>query len=197
MMDHLRPALVMIGLMTCLTGLAYPLAMTSLAQAAFPAQANASLIERDGRIIGSALVAQAFDQPHYAHSRPSANGFDAAASGASNLGPTSADLLAEIADRATEYRAVNGTTQVPIDAVTASGSGLDPHISVENARLQARRIAEARGVSVADVRRMIDEITEGPWLGLFGEAHVNVLRLNLALDAAFPLTPPVGDTADG
>ena len=205
-MDHLRPALVMIGLMTVLTGLAYPLAMTSLAQAAFPAQANASLIERDGRIVGSALVAQAFDQPHYAHSRPSANGFDASASGASNLGPTSADLMAEITDRAADYRETNGTTQVPIDAVTASGSGLDPHISVENARLQTRRIAEARGVPVADVRRMIDEIAEGPWLGLFGEAHVNVLRLNLALDAAFPLTPPAGDfslaplwgdTADG
>lgn len=197
MMDHLRPALVMIGMMTVLTGLAYPLAMTSLAQAAFPAQANASLIKRDGRIVGSALVAQAFDQPHYAHSRPSANGFDAAASGASNLGPTSVDLMAEIADRADAYRDTNGTTQVPIDAVTASGSGLDPHISVENARLQTRRIAEARGVPVADVRRMIDEITEGPWLGLFGEAHVNVLRLNLALDAAFPLTPPEAETADG
>ena len=196
-MDHLRPALVMIGLMTALTGLAYPLAMTGLAQAAFPAQANASLMMRDGQIVGSALVAQDFDLPHYAHPRPSANGYDAAASGASNRGPTSAALLADISDRAAAYREVNGTTQVPIDAVTASGSGLDPHVSVENALLQARRIAEARGVPVADVRRVIDALAEGPWLGLFGEAHVNVLRLNLALDDAFPLSPPAGQEVEG
>ncbi|MGP9804380.1 potassium-transporting ATPase subunit KdpC [Paracoccus sp. NSM] len=197
MMDHLRPALVMIGLMTALTGLAYPLAMTGLAQAAFPTQANASLMMRDGQIVGSALVAQDFDLPHYAHPRPSANVYDAAASGASNLGATSAILLADISDRAAAYRQINGTTQVPIDAVTASGSGLDPHVSVENALLQARRIAEARGVPVADVRRVIDALAEGPWLGLFGEAHVNVLRLNLALDDAFPLSPPEGEAVEG
>lgn len=187
MMTQLRPAVAMIALMTLMTGLAYPLVMTGVAQGAFPGKANASLVERDGEIVGSALVAQAFSAPYYAHPRPSGADYNGASSGASNLGPTSAELMDIFADRAATYRAINGTMQVPIDAITASGSGLDPHISMANARLQARRIAEARGVSVGDVRAQIDAATTGQWLGIFGEPHVNVLLLNLALDAAFPL----------
>jgi K+-transporting ATPase ATPase C chain len=171
MMDHLRPAVVMIGLMTGLTGLAYPLAVTGVAQVALPAKANASLVESDGRIVGSALVAQAFTEPHYLHPRPSGVDFDAGASGASNLGASNAELLETIAQRAADYRADNGTSRVPIDAVTASGSGLDPHISLENALLQLGRVAAARGVPVGEVRTLMNAETQGRWLGLFGEPH--------------------------
>jgi len=195
MLDQIRPAVVMLGLMTLLTGLAYPLTMTSVAQMTFPEKATASLIERDGHIVGSALVAQNFTKPYYAHPRPSAVDFDAASSGASNLGPTNTELLKGYAERAAAYREANGVTLVPIDAITASGSGLDPHISVQNANLQANRIAKARGVTVSDIRRVISEKVEGRWLGLFGEAHVNVLLLNLSLDAAFPVPSSNENTA--
>lgn len=189
MNDHIRPALASLGLMILLTGLAYPLAVTGAGQALFPEQANASLIRQGDRIVGSALVGQAFAAPHHLHPRPSAVDYDAAAAGASNLGPTSAALLAEQAARAEAFRASTGAARVPVDAVTASGSGLDPHISPQNAAAQAARIAAARGAPEAEVRRLIAAHVEPRWLGLFGEPRVNVLRVNLALDAAFPLAP--------
>ena len=197
MMTHLRPALVMLGLMVGLTGLAYPLAMTGLAQTLFPAQANASLIARDGRIVGSALVAQGFTADHYFHPRPSAADFDATDSGASNLGPTNAELIAQVAERAEAFRQAHGVTRVPIDAVTASASGLDPHISLENARLQAARVAEARDVPTREVLALVNAQAERPWLGLFGADRVNVLLLNLALDDRLPLPAPEADSPTG
>ena len=196
-MTHLRPALVMLGLMVALTGLAYPLAMTGIAQAIFPAQANASLIARDGRIVGSALVAQAFTADHYFHPRPSAADFDATDSGATNFGPTNAELIAEVTARAEAFRAAHGVSVVPIDAVTASASGLDPHISLQNARLQAGRVAEARGVELRAVLALVNASAEGPWLGLFGQPRVNVLMLNLSLDDALPLPPSDPQAANG
>ena len=192
MLTHLRPALVMLGLMVGLTGLAYPLAMTSFAQAVFPAQSNANLIERDGQIIGSALVAQGFTAEHYFHPRPSAADFDATDSDASNFGPTNAELIAQVAARADAFRADHEVTVVPIDAVTASGSGLDPHISLQNARMQAGRVAAARGVEPRAVLDLVNAQAEAPWLGLFGTDRVNVLLLNLSLDEALPL--PADDT---
>lgn len=194
MNEHIRPALATLGLMILLTGLAYPLAMTGLGQALMPAKANASLIERNGRIVGSALVGQGFTAPQYLHPRPSAVDHDAASAGASNLGPTSAVLLVEQAARAEAFRAETGTARVPVDAVTASGSGLDPHISPQNAIAQAARIAAARGAAEADVRRLIGTHVEPRWLGLFGEPRVNVLAVNLALDAAFPLAATTPET---
>lgn len=189
MIDNIRPALATLGLMTVLTGLAYPLALTGLGQALMPEQANASLIVRDGQVIGSALVGQAFAAPGYLHPRPSAVDYDAAAAGASNLGPTSAALIADQAGRAVDFVASTGAASVPVDAVTASGSGLDPHVSPENARAQAARIAAARGVPQARVAALIEAQVEPRWLGLFGEPRVNVLAVNLALDAAFPAAP--------
>lgn len=189
MIDHIRPALATLGLMTVLTGVAYPLALTGLGQTLMPHQANASLIVRDGQVIGSALVGQAFAAPGYLHPRPSAVDYDAAAAGASNLGPTSAALIADQAARAADFVASTGAASVPVDAVTASGSGLDPHVSPENARAQAARIAAARGVPAAEVAALIETQIEPRWLGLFGEPRVNVLAVNLALDAAFPAAP--------
>jgi potassium-transporting ATPase KdpC subunit len=185
----LRPAAAMLGLMVLLTGLTYPLAMTGIAGLVFPRQASASLIERDGVVIGSALVAQGFESPAYFHPRPSATGWDAAESGASNLGPSNADLIAAVRERAEAWRALNGGEVVPVDAVTGSGSGLDPHISVASALGQAARVAEARGIPEDELRALVEAATEGPWLGIFGEPRVNVLLLNLALDAASPATP--------
>lgn len=189
MIDHIRPALATLGLMTVLTGVAYPLALTGLGQTLMPHQANASLIVRDGQVIGSALVGQAFAAPGYLHPRPSAVDYDAAAAGASNLGPTSAALIADQATRAANFVASTGAASVPVDAVTASGSGLDPHVSPENARAQVARIAAARGVPPARVAALIEAQVEPRWLGLFGEPRVNVLAVNLALDAAFPAAP--------
>jgi len=197
MMTYLRPALVLLALMVGLTGLAYPLAMTGIAQAVFPAQANASLMMRDGRIVGSALVGQAFTAPHYFHARPSAVDFDATDSGATNFGPANAELIGEVAARAEAFRAANSVTTVPVDAVTASASGLDPHISVQNARLQAARVAEARGVAVREVLALVNAQAEGPWLGLFGAPRINVLMLNLSLDDALPLPPSEPQAANG
>ena len=197
MMTHLRPALVMLALMTLLTGLAYPLAMTGIAQSAFPVQANASLMMRDDRIVGSALVAQAFTADHYFHPRPSAVAFDATDSGATNYGPTNAELITPVAERAEAFRTAHDITVVPIDAVTASASGLDPHISLQNARLQAGRVAQARGVPTLEVLAQVNAQAEAPWLGLFGDPRVNVLRLNLALDDRLPLPAPEGDSPTG
>lgn len=184
MLAILRPALTMLGAMTLLTGLAYPLAMTGIAEALAPEAARGSLIERQGTVIGSALIGQGFAGPAYLHPRPSASGWNAAATGASNLGPTSADLLAAVAERRAAYEAETGAP-APIDAVTTSASGLDPHVSPENAAAQAARIAEARGVDPAAVRAIIAARVEQPWLKLYGLARVNVLAVNLALDERF------------
>ncbi|MGZ8562825.1 MAG: K(+)-transporting ATPase subunit C [Candidatus Limnocylindria bacterium] len=187
---QLRTAVVAILFFTALTGLVYPLAMTGLAQVVFPDQANGSLMrDEGGSVIGSRLIGQAFAGAAYFHPRPSAagDGYDASVSSGSNLGPTSADLVASVDERAAAYRATNGLTDrdlVPIDAVTASGSGLDPHISVANALFQAARVAKTRDLSLDDVRELIDEHTDGRALGVLGEPGVNVLELNLALDAA-------------
>ncbi|MCQ0969899.1 K(+)-transporting ATPase subunit C [Paracoccus sp. TK19116] len=189
MNEHIRPAITTLGLMIALTGLAYPLAMTGLGQALMPEQANSSLLSRDEHVVGSAIVGQAFDAPGYLHPRPSAVDYDAAAAGASNLAPTSASLLADQAERAEAFRTENGASRVPVDAVTTSGSGLDPHISPQNAAAQVGRIAQARGVAEPEIQRLIAQHVEPRWLGIFGEPRVNVLLTNLALDAAFPLAP--------
>lgn len=192
MLAHLRPALSLTLVFTVFIGLAYPLVMTGAAQVLFPAAANGSLIEREGTVIGSALVAQPFAGAAYLHPRPSASGWNAAGTGASNLGPTSATLIASVADRRAAWEAAN-TTDAPIDAVTASGSGLDPHVSVATALGQADRIATARGADPAAVRALIEVAVEPPFLGLYGEARVNVLLTNIALDAAFPLPTAGGE----
>jgi K+-transporting ATPase ATPase C chain len=188
MLTHLRPAVALTLFFTILTGLAYPLAITGVAQALAPAAANGSLIERGGTVIGSTLIAQPFAGPGYLHPRPSASGWNAAAAGASNLGPTSATLVAQVQDRRTAWEAANGTP-APVDAVTASASGLDPDISPENALAQADRIATARGADPAAIRALIGDATRGRFLGLYGNPRVNVLTTNLALDLAFPMTP--------
>ena len=186
MLTHLRPALTLTLGFTLLTGLAYPLAITGAAQTLFPTQANGSLIEKDGAVISSALIAQPFTNPGYLHPRPSASSYGATPSGASNLGPTNASLIASVAERRAAYTAENGA-EAAIDAVTASASGLDPDISPENGTDQAMRIATARKVDPAAVQALITEQIEAPLFGLYGESVVNVLLTNLALDAAFPL----------
>jgi potassium-transporting ATPase KdpC subunit len=190
MLALLRPAIASVGLFTLLLGLAYPLAITALAQAAFPWQADGSLIRQEGQIVGSALVGQAFTAPGYLQGRPSAVDYDASGSGASNLGPLNADLIAETTARAKAWRASTGETGVPGDAVTASASGLDPHISPQNALAQAARIARARGAPVEAVRAVILDHVEGRTFGVLGQPRVNVLETNLALDAAFAPTQP-------
>ena len=184
---QLRPALLSIVVFTVLFGLVYPLFSTLIGQVAFGDEADGSLIRRDGVVVGSELIGQTFTAPEYFHSRPSAAGagYDGAASSGSNLGPLSPDLLASVADRVAAYREENGLSadvSVPVDAVTASASGLDPHNSVANARLQAARVAQARGLTFADVMGLIDDHTDGRSLGVLGEPGVNVVLLNLALD---------------
>lgn len=189
MRSILRPAVTTVGLFTLLLGLAAPLAMTGLANALFPAQAGGSLIAREGRVIGSALVGQGFSEARYFHPRPSAagEGYDASAGAASQLGPSSATLLEAVRGRvagAGPAPAPEGTpTSVPADAATASASGLDPHISPQNALRQVARVAAARGMEEARLREILARHVEGPQLGLLGEPRVNVLALNLALDA--------------
>lgn len=185
LMTHLRPSLVMLAVFTLLTGFAYPLAMTGIAQGLFPAAANGSLIRRDGVTIGSDLIGQTFAAPGYLHPRPSASGYNAAGTGATNLGPTSSALIAAVADQQAAFTAANETSG-PIDAVTTSGSGLDPHVSPENALAQVARIAAARGVDATEITILVEQATEGRLLGIYGEPRVNVLRVNLALDAAYP-----------
>lgn len=187
MRRQLLPALVMVGVFTILTGLVYPMAVTGLAQAAFPDKAEGSLVRQDGAVVGSRWIGQPFAEPRYFHPRPSAagDGYDAAASSGSNKGPTNEEFLAEVAGRAAAYRDENGLAEdaaVPVDAVTASASGLDPDISVANARLQARRVAAARGLPIQRVLGLVDDHTSGRGLGFLGEPAVNVLELNLALD---------------
>jgi K+-transporting ATPase ATPase C chain len=168
----------------------YPLVVFGISQALFRDQANGSLIvDKDGTVHGSKLLGQQFTADKYFQSRPSAagNGYDATSSGGSNLGPTSSNLVTTIAQRITDYRTANGLATnalVPADAVTASGSGLDPHISLANAALQIPRVAKARGLSEERVRALVQQNTHGPDLGIFGEPSVNVLTLNLALEAA-------------
>ncbi|HEU5001840.1 MAG TPA: K(+)-transporting ATPase subunit C [Actinomycetota bacterium] len=188
MRRQLVPALRVTIVLTILLGLGYPLVMTGLAQALFSSQANGSLITVNGAVVGSTLLGQEFTDPRYFHPRPSAagaSGYDALASGASNLGPSSSTLLADVDQRVTAYRAENGlpaNAPVPVDAVTASGSGLDPEISIANADDQGPRVAQARGVSLEAVMGLVKANTEGRSLGIFGEPGVNVLTLNLALD---------------
>ncbi len=183
MRRQLVPALVAFLALTLLTGVLYPLAVTGVAQLAFPSRADGSLIERDGRVVGSSLIGQPFAGARYFQPRPSAagDGYDAMASAASNLGPTNPDLLKAVEERRAAYRQDNDA-DAPIDALTGSGSGLDPHISPENAELQAPRVARARNVALVEVLRLIEAHTEGRSLGFLGEPAVNVLELNLALD---------------
>lgn len=184
MLSCIRPAIVLLAAMSLLTGVAYPLAVTAIAQFAFPAEANGSLVsDVGGRGIGSSLIGQGFTSERYFHSRPSAagEGYDAANSGGSNLGPTSAALIATVISRAAALGATPGNP-VPIDLVTASASGLDPDISPQAAAFQVERVAAARGLEPATVHALVRQQTMGPSLGLFGPPRVNVLLLNLALD---------------
>jgi K+-transporting ATPase ATPase C chain len=189
MRRQLAPALMVFIALTLLTGIAYPLAVTGVARVAFPGRADGSLIERGGRVVGSRLIGQAFTEPRYFHPRPSAagEGYDGMASSASNLGPTNPELIDEVRARSAAYRRENDLRpgqRVPIDAVTTSGSGLDPDISVANARLQAARVARARSLDLNVVQALIEEHADGRSLGFLGEPGVNVLELNLALDGA-------------
>lgn len=189
MLSNLRPALVSMGLFTALLGLAYPLAVTGVAQAAFPAQANGSLVrDAGGQVIGSALIGQAFAKPEYFHGRPSAagDGYDAAASSGSNMGPLNEKLIAREKTDAAALRAENPGAAIPADAVTTSASGLDPDISPANARFQAPRIAKARGVPESHVEALVEAQVQPPLLGFIGQPRVNVLALNRALDARYP-----------
>ena len=185
MVKQLRPALMMVALLTILMGIIYPLVVTGIAQWAFPRQANGSLALAGETVVGSALLGQANADPGYFQPRPSATGYGTLPSGGSNLAPTSAELAAAVQQRAADFRATNGLSAnaaVPVEMLFASGSGLDPHISPDAARLQAGRVATARGLDEATVAALVEEYVEEPQLGILGQPRVNVLLLNLALD---------------
>lgn len=188
MLSQLRPAAVFLGLFTLLTGVAYPLAVTGAAQAIFPTQANGSLLRNGSEVVGSRLVGQSFDEPGYFWGRPSVtapSAYNAAASTGSNLGPTNPALADAVRERIERLRAADPSaaeTPIPVDLVTASGSGLDPDISPAAALYQVPRVARTRGLPEARVRELVAQCTEGRTFGLLGEPRVNVLRLNMALD---------------
>jgi K+-transporting ATPase ATPase C chain len=198
MLRDIRPAIVLLLALTFITGVVYPLAMTGVAHVLFPAQAQGSLIEKQGAVIGSALIGQDFASDRYFHGRPSATvapdpndssktvpaPYNAASSGGSNLGPTSKALDDRIRDSVDALHAENPAATVPVDLVTTSASGLDPHISPEAAVFQVPRVAKARNMSEDRLRQLVEAQTEGRWAGLLGEPRVNVLLLNLALDRA-------------
>ena len=198
MLRELRPAILILILLTLITGLAYPLAMTAIAGVIFPKQAQGSLIEQDGKVVGSSLIGQEFKDDKYFHGRPSATSapdpadssktvsapYNAANSGGSNLGPTSKALNDRIKDDVEKLKAENPSTPVPVDLVTTSGSGLDPDISPDAALFQVPRVAKVRGLPEARIRQLVTEHTHGRMAGLLGEPRVNVLALNLALDRA-------------
>src|SRR5215813_1564947 len=187
MLTHVRPAIVSLALLTVVTGVVYPALVTVLGQLVFAHQANGSLIVRDGKTMGSALIGQPFDDPKYFWGRPSATtpfGYNAGSSAGSNLSPTNADLIKTVHGRVDALRAADpgNTAPVPVDLVTASGSGLDPHISPAAALYQVARVARARQMDPDTVRKLVEQHIEGRWAGLLGEPRVNVLALNLALD---------------
>ena len=189
MLSQLRPAILVLVLLTVVTGVVYPLVVTGIAQAVFPFQAQGSLVVKDGKVVGSALIGQPFDDPKYFWSRPSATSpfaDNAAASSGSNLSPTNPDLVKAVQGRVDALRAADpgNTAPVPVDLVTASGSGLDPHISPAAALYQVARVARVRKLDSAAVRQLVERHIEGRALGFLGEPRVNVLALNLALDGA-------------
>ena len=194
MLAQLRASVVMMVLFTLVLGLGYPIAMTLVSRLAFPAQSAGSLVKDDktGQVIGSSLIAQGFAKPEYLHPRPSAagNGYDPTSSSGSNLGPMDPALAKRIAGDTAAIRKDIPNADIPADAITTSGSGLDPDVSPQNARMQSVRIAKARGISVAEVQAVIDAQTGQPFLGFIGQPHVNVLAVNRALDARLPAPQP-------